>query len=166
MEVRGEERGGNHDINNRWEQALRRYGDMVYRLALVRTGHKQDAEDLTQNVFLIYASRLRQGFGFEGEEHEKAWLIRVTINQSKNLFASAWFRHRTALSEEISVSQPACSDVYFAVQSLPERYRTVIHLYYYEGYDVKEIGSLLGKKENTVKSLLKRGRDRLRRLLA
>ena len=153
-------------ISRQWEQALSVYGDMVYRLALVRTGRKQDAEDLTQNVFLRYAEKLREGYVFREAEHEKAWLLRVTVNQSKNLFASAWFRHRGELKEEIAFNEPGCSDVYFAVQSLPEKYRTVIHLYYYEGYTVKEIGALTDRKENTVKSLLKRGRERLRLLLA
>lgn len=153
-------------ISRQLEQALSVYGDMVYRLALVRTRQKQDAEDLTQNVFLLYAERLRESGAFRGPEHEKAWLLRVTINQSKNLFASAWFRHRAELKEEIAFNEPECSDVYFAVQSLPEKYRTAIHLYYYEGYTVKEIAELTGRKENTVKSLLKRGRERLRALLA
>lgn len=153
------------DFRTQWETALTRYGDMVYRLALVRTGQKQDAEDVTQNVFLAYARQLKSGACFESEEHERAWLIRVTINQSKNLFASAWFRHRAALTEEIAFSSQSRSEVYFAVQALPEKYRTVIHLYYYEGYQVKEISGLLGKKENTVKSLLKRGRQQLKQEL-
>ena len=146
-----------------WEDTLSRYGDAVYRLALARTGHVQDAEDVTQTVFLRYAEVLEKGMKFEDQEHCKAWLLRVAINQSKNLFASAWFRHRAALTEEITFSQDSYREVYFAVQALPEKYRTVIHLYYYEGYTVKEIGALLGKKENTVKSLLKRGRERLRK---
>lgn len=146
-----------------WENAVSCYGDAVYRLALARTGHVQDAEDVTQTTFLRYAEALEKGVTFESKEHCKAWLFRVTINQSKNLFASAWFRHRAQLAEEISFSQDNYSEIYFAVQNLPEKYRTVIHLYYYEGYSVKEIGSLLGKKENTVKSLLKRGREQLKK---
>ncbi len=153
------------EFRARWEAALDRYGDMVYRLALVRTGHKQDAEDLAQDVFVEYARRLESAGLFDSEEHEKAWLLRVTVDRSKNLFASAWFRRRSFLQGEIAFSSPEHSDVYFAVQSLPENYRTVIHLHYYEGYPVKEIGELLGIKENTVKSLLKRGRERLRRSL-
>ena len=150
-------------IKRFWEDALERYGDRVYRLALTRTGHVQDAEDVTQTVFMQYAKALEKGQAFESEEHRKAWLLRVTINLSKNLFASAWFRHRAPLTEEISFSTEEYSEIYFAVQSLPESYRTVIHLYYYEGYSVREIGDLLKKKENTVKSLLKRGREQLRK---
>ena len=160
------QRGGRavEDMTKRaWEEALEHYGDHVYRLALTRTGHVQDAEDVTQNVFLQYANVLEKGQRFESEAHRKAWLLRVTINQSKNLFASAWFRHRAPLTEEISFTQEAYSEIYFAVQSLPEKYRTVIHLYYYEGYSVREISELLKKKENTVKSLLKRGREQLRK---
>ena len=151
------------NIKKLWEEALEQYGDRVYRLALTRTGHVQDAEDVTQTVFLQYARVLEKGQTFGCEEHRKAWLLRVTINQSKNLFASAWFRHRAPLTEEICFTQEAYSEIYFAVQSLPEKYRTVIYLYYYEGYAVKEIAQVLGKKENTVKSLLKRGREQLRK---
>ena len=151
------------NIKKLWEEALEQYGDRVYRLALTRTGHVQDAEDVTQTVFLQYAKALEKGQTFECEEHRKAWLLRVTINQSKNLFASAWFRHRVPLTEEISFTQEEYSEIYFAVQSLPEKYRTVIHLYYYEGYSVREISELLKRKENTVKSLLKRGREQLRK---
>ena len=146
-----------------WEEVLTLYGDAVYRLALARTGHKQDAEDVTQNTFLRCAEAIEKGLRFESQEHCKAWLFRVAINQSKNLFSSAWFRHRAALTEEITFSQENYRDSYFAVQALPEKYRTVIHLYYYEDYSIKEISQLLGKKENTVKSLLKRGREQLRK---
>lgn len=148
-----------------WEQALDDYGDMVYRLALVRIGQKQDAEDVTQNVFLLFAGHLAKGGSFTDEEHEKAWLLRVTLNQSKNLLNSAWFRRRANMTEEIAFSDSERSEVYEAVQSLPERYRTVIHLYYYEGYHVREIAQLTGRKENTVKSLLKRGREQLKKAL-
>lgn len=151
------------EIRARWEEALSCHGDGVYRLALARTGHVQDAEDVTQNTFLRCAEAMEKGLKFESQEHCKAWLFRVAINQSKNLFSSAWFRHRAALTEEITFSREEYSEIYYAVQSLPEKYRTVIHLYYYEGYSVKEIGKLLKKKENTVKSLLKRGRERLRK---
>lgn len=148
---------------SQWEEALTLWSDAVYRLALARTGQKQDAEDVTQTVFLRYAEALEKNVKFENQEHCKAWLFRVAINQSKNLFASAWFRHRADLTEEIPFSQNNYREVYVAVMALPEKYRTVIHLYYYEGYSVKEIAKLIGKKENTVKSLLKRGRERLRK---
>jgi len=151
------------EIKAKWEETLSCHGDAVYRLALARTGHKQDAEDVTQTTFLRYAETLEKGTKFDSQEHVKAWLFRVVINQSKNLFASAWFRHRAVLTEEITFSQDSYREIYFAVQALPEKYRTVIHLYYYEGYSIKEISQLLGKKENTVKSLLKRGREQLRK---
>ena len=150
------------EIRSRWEEALADQGDAVYRLALMRTGHKQDAEDVAQTTHLRYAEALEKGTKVETREQEKAWLFRVAINQSKNLFSTAWFRHWAALTEELTFTQESYREIYFAVQSLPEKYRTVIHLYYYEGYSIKEIGELLGKKENTVKSLLKRGREQLR----
>lgn len=151
------------EIKAKWEEALSCHGDAVYRLALARTSHKQDAEDVTQTTFLRYAEALEKGTRFDSQEHVKAWLFRVAINQSKNLFSSAWFRHRAALTEEITFSQDSYREIYYAVHALPEKYRVVIHLYYYEGYSVKEIGQILKKKENTVKSLLKRGREQLRK---
>lgn len=150
------------EMRSQWEDALSRFGDTVYRMALMRTGRRQDAEDVTQEVFLAYARRLRSGKAFESGEHEKAWLLRAAIDRSKNLALSAWFRHRAPLPEEIPFSAPEQSEVYLAVRALPEKYRTAIHLYYYEGYSVREIGQLAHLNENTVKSLLRRGREKLR----
>ena len=146
--------------NESIETVIQRYKGTVYSVALSYVNSRDDADDIFQEVFLIY---FRTNPQFNEEEHRKAWLLRVTINLSKNLFSSAWFRHRAPLTEEISFSTEEYSEIYFAVQSLPESYRTVIHLYYYEGYSVREISDLLKKKENTVKSLLKRGREQLRK---
>lgn len=102
---------------------------------------------------------------FESEEHCKAWLIRVTINCSKNIFSNSWFKKTVPLSEEISFETQEQSDAYFAVAELPKKYRTVIYLYYYEEMTVREIAVSLAVSEGTVKSQLHRGRELLRKKL-
>lgn len=142
-----------------YEDAAEKYIDTVYRLALSRTNSKEHAEDVVQEVFLRLLQKKER---FESYEHLKAWLLRVTINCSRKIFSSAWFRKTVPLDEEISFETPERSDVYFAVNELPQKYRTVIYLYYYEEMSVKEISSLLRLSEGTIKSQLYRGRELLR----
>jgi len=147
------------------EQVYLRYSAMVYRLALARCRSKHDAEDVMQEVFLRY---VRANPAFESAEHQRAWLIRATLNCSNSRLMSAWRRNVAELSEEVLNSVPAkeassdtASDVYAAVLRLPQNLRTAIHLYYYEGYKVGEIAALTDTAENTVKSWLRRARGRL-----
>lgn len=134
------------------------YGDMVYRLAFLRTGNKADADDILQEVFLRY---LRRNPDCQNQEHQRAWLIRATINASKNLLSSAWRRHIAPEDDTLKTEMEEKSEVYYAVLALPIKYRTVVHLYYYEGYRTAEIASLLGAKLSTVKSWLFRAREQL-----
>lgn len=144
------------------EEIIKKYFNTVYRLAITQTGNISMAEDVTQEVFLKY---LQSKTDFSSDEHIKAWLLRVTINCAKSLFRSSWFRTSVPLKEELSFDLPEKSEVYFAVQELPAKYRTVIHLFYYEEMSIKEIAKCMGSKENTVKSLLRRGREMLRETL-
>ncbi len=149
-------------VNNDLDTLFRTYGDMVYRLALVRTRSVADAEDVVQEVFLRC---LRNNPSFLSAEHQKAWLIKVTINCSKSLLGSAFRRHSVpedAAGELVSEDDPPDSTVYDAVMRLPEKYRTAIHLYYYEDYSVKEIASAMRTTESTVKSWLHRARGMLK----
>lgn len=141
------------------EEIVNNYFNTVYKLALAATKHKANAEDVTQEVFLRC---FRKDIVFESEEHIKAWLIRVTINCSKNLFTSAWFKRTVPLEEDIAFDEPEKGDVYFAVLSLPPKYRTAIHLFYYEDCKISEIADILGENESTIKSRLSRGREMLR----
>lgn len=139
-----------------------KYFDTVYRLALSQTKEKHYAEDVTQEVFLKFFKAEKS---FESEEHIKAWLIRVTLNCSKDVFLSSWFKKSAPLSEadgKITFDTTEKSDVYYAVSELPAKYRTVIHLFYYEDYSVKEIAQILKAKESTVKSQMMRGRNLLK----
>jgi len=144
------------------DELFHTYADMVYRLAFLRLKSHADAEDILQEVFVRC---LRQGGNFRDAEHQKAWLIRVTINCTKTLATSAWKRHNVSagdeLRDEVLVEMEDHTDVYAAVLELPKDYRTVIHLYYYEGYAVKEIASIVGSSESAVKSRLFRARDML-----
>lgn len=145
-----------------YDEIAERYIDTVYRLALARTKTPEHAEDVTQDVFLRL---LQSGKKFESEEHLKAWLIRVTINRTKDLFLSAWFRNTEELKENIPMRQEEDQGLYHALLLLPQKYRTVIHLHYYEGYNVTEIAEILKTAPGTVKSRLHRGRALLKDIL-
>ncbi len=139
-----------------------KYIDTVYRLALSRTKSPENAEDITQEVFLKLMQTNKK---FDSEEHVKAWLLRVTINCTKDLFLSSWFRKTEALDDNLSFEHEEKSDLYYALMRLPQKYRTVIHLHYYEGYSIKEIADMTKTAEGTVKSQLHRGRDMLKSLM-
>ncbi len=163
-----------------FEQVMEFYMPMVYRIAFSRLGNRDDAEDITQEVFLRY---FKADLTYESEEHRKAWLIRCTVNCTKTLLTSAWFRHRASdaglenMCEEETESGFADltadytdrierkSAVMDAVMQLPQKYRTVIHLFYFEDMSVAEIAGALGDKESTIKSRLSRARDMLRPML-
>jgi len=145
--------------NKYLEEMIDKYSNMVYRLAMARTGKKENSEDVFQEVFLRLSKKMPE---FENEEHEKAWLIRVTINCSKNLLNSAFLKHKTDSERELTFENVERNEVYYAVAELPLKYRTIIYLYYYEGYKINEISKILKIKENTVKSQLSRAREKLK----
>lgn len=144
------------------KRAVEQYADTVRRLCMIHLKNYADTEDIFQTVFLKYALSTA---AFESQEHERAWLIRVTINACKDLLKS-FFRSCTVSIEEV-LEQPAAPseehrEVLEAVLSLPVKYREVIYLHYYEGYTAPEIGRILKKNVNTVYSLMKRAREMLR----
>ena len=144
-------------------QAVERWGDMVWRLALARTASVPDAEDVFQEVFLRY---FRHEDRLQSDEHRKAWLIRCTVNRAKSVLSSPWCRRTVPLetAEEVGVEDDY-REVYSAVLSLPGKYRAVIHLHYFEGLSVAEMAAMLDVPEGTVKSQLSRGRALLRDML-
>ncbi len=145
--------------NQYLEKMVEKYSNMIYRLALIRTKTKENSEDVYQEVFLRLAKKMPD---FKSEEHERAWLIRVTINCSKNLLNSKFFRNTAELKEDIPFETEEKHDIYYSVQKLPIKYKTIVHLYYYENYKIKEISEILKMKENTVKSCLARAREKLK----
>lgn len=159
-----------------FEQVMQFYMPMVYRIAFSRLGSPHDAEDITQEVFLKY---YRADITYNDEEHRKAWLIRCAINCTKNLVTSAWFRHRASDEGLENIEEygdiPGSDDdigrieqksaVMSAVMKLPEKYRTAIHLFYFEDMSVAQISKATGIREATVKSQLSRARDMLKPML-
>lgn len=147
---------------DRKTQAVERWGDLVWRLALVRTANVSDAEDVFQEVFLRYF-RQEDRQVFFNDEHRKAWLIRCTVNRAKSLLASPWRRHTAPLETAAHIGvEDEYREVYSAVLALPEKYRLPVHLFYYEGYSIKEAAAILGRREGTVRAQLTRARAMLR----
>ena len=145
-------------------EAIDRYADMVKRICFIHLKNETDTEDIFQTVFLKYAM---SDVVFTNETHEKAWLIRVTLNVCKDLLKSFFRRHTVPLDAyvgELGAAQDH-SEVLEAVLALPEKYRRVVYLHDYEGYTAPEIAEILGIKENTVYTQLTRGRALLRDVL-
>lgn len=140
------------------------YSTMLLHIAMTRLRSAADAEDAVQEVFLrLLCARPH----FRDEEHEKAWLIRATLNRAGDLRRSAAYRDAPleAAAEAAAPEPEADHQLLSAVRSLPEKYSAVIHLHYYEGYSIKEISKLLALPAPTVGTRLARGRERLRQLL-
>lgn len=144
------------------QQVLEKYSTMLIKLAYTYLKNIADAEDVTQDVFV---SLMRREKGFNSEDHEKAWLLRVTINKCKNQLKSAQNRLNVPLDDDISYLPEEKSEVLHIVTDLPEKYRTVIHLYYYEEYSINEIAELLAKRPATIGTWLARGRNLLKNKL-
>lgn len=151
-------KGGNTVEKELVEDIVHTYSDSVLKVAYTYVKNTNDAEDIAQDVFL---SLLDKDIEFDSAEHVKAWLIRATINKCKNHLKSSWFSKRTEMPEDISYIQEEDLDVLSAVMQLDEKYRIPIHLYYYEGYSINEISSIMHKKASTIGSYLYRGRKQL-----
>ena len=144
-----------------FDAALAQYGDTVYRLAFAYTRNRADADDVFQEVFLRY---FRRAPAFETEEHRKAWLLRVTINRAKSCLSKMPHEPQET-ADAAPFSAPESLELHEALSKLAPKYRTVIHLFYYEGYTAEEIGALLRQKPATVRTQLTRARRRLASLL-
>ncbi len=146
-------------------EAIERHADTVRRLCMIYLKNYADTEDIFQTVFLKY---VLSSVSFESEEHEKAWFIRVTINACKDLLRN-FFRSHTVTIDEI-LEQPAQlspdhREVLEAVLSLPQKYRDVVYLHYFEDYTAPQISRILGKNVNTIYTLLTRSKRMLREKL-
>lgn len=144
-----------------FNEAVERYLDMVYRIALNWFRRPADAEDAAQNTML----RLwRAETDFQDEDHLRHWLVRVTLNECKRISSHPW-RKRTVPLEDCPppvFRDPARGTLFQEVMALPGKYRLPLYLYYYEGYSVAEVGELMGLKTSTVQTRLARGRARLK----
>ena len=147
-----------------FEDAVERYLDLVYRLALNCLRNPVDAEDAAQTAML----RLWQsGSVFPNDDQLRYWLVRVTLNVCKDTARSPWRRRMVPLEHcrEPAFDTPEHQTLYAEVMSLPAKYRLPLYLYYYEGYAVAEVGELLGLKPSTVQTRLARAREKLRMIL-
>lgn len=146
-------------------RVIEQYSDTVRRLCAVHLKNDADTEDIFQTVFLKY---VLSSVSFENEEHEKAWFIRVTINACKDLLKSFFRRHTVSLDDVIEHPAELPSDyqdIWEAVISLPQKYRDVVYLHYFEDYTAPQISRILGKNVNTVYTLLTRSKQMLREKL-
>ncbi len=145
---------------------VEKYSASLLRAAFAILKNTADAQDAVQEAFLVLIKRQPV---FENEEHEKAWLIRVTVNKAKSMLRlsrRASFLPIDELPEELLSEEPeGLNEPLSALMLLPEKYRTVLHLYYYEGYSQKEIAAILSKPLSTVETLISRGRARLKKML-
>jgi len=144
------------------EAVVKTYADLVYKLAYSHTHNRSDADDIFQEVFVRYFGKAPR---FESAEHQKAWLIRVTVNCAKKHFSSAWNRKTVSLDAGLPAAPPEEHGLEEALKRLAPKYRAVIHLFYYEGYPVGQIAGLLGLRQSTVRSQLTRARAQLARML-
>lgn len=150
-------------INQQAEQFFHHYGNHILRLAYSYLHNLSDAEEILQETLIRYLDKAPV---FEHAEHEKAWLCHVASNLSKNRLKYNSIRSTDELQEELVADEREdLSFVWEAVKNLPDKYREVIHLYYYEGYPTAEIARILKRNESTVRSDLRRGRERLKEQL-
>ena len=141
-----------------------RYIDTVFRVAFNYLKSSSDADDVTQNVFL---KLLKEKKCFESDDHVKNWLIRVAINECKNLVRSRWWKQESFEDHaaDLTFDNPSHSELFYAVMELPQKYRMSIYLHYYEEYTTAEIAAILKVPRNTVCSNLRRGRELLKKSL-
>ena len=159
-----------------FEEVMRHYPPMVYRVAFTRLGNAADSEDVSQNVFLRY---FKADITYDSEEHRKAWLLRCAVNCANSFSTSAWNRHKADIGDSIeelplpyesSVEGSAekrelRESVLSAVMKLKPKYRTVIFLFYFEDLPTARIAEITGTRESTVRSQLSRARETLKKYL-
>ena len=152
------------NTNEQAERLANAYADMILRLSYTYQKNTYDAQDICQTVFVKLLSEPRE---FESAEHERAYVLRMASNACKDLLKSSWRKRTCGLDTVLEVPAPEAEDggVLAAVNELPDNYRTVIYLHYYEGYQASEIGKILGVPTATIHTRLARGRARLKELL-
>lgn len=145
--------------SNDIEEIYNRLADTIYRMALVILKNTADAEDTVSEVFIRY---LRKPQCFRDRDHEKAWFLRVTINYCRDQLR----KRKYAAGDIETLSDQPVEDrdkyVLQEVMDLPDKYREVIYLHYYEGYTLKEIGKMTGTPVSTLQTRLVRARNQLK----
>ncbi len=147
------------------QELIERYQKNLYAAAFNICKNQMDAEDVVQETFVQYYTTKKE---FESEQHIRAWLLRVAINKAKNLTVTFWKKHKCSLEdymETLTFETPESENLFETVMKLPEKYRIVIHLFYYEDYAIREIAEILHLSESNVKVRLSRGRVLLKQSL-
>ena len=149
-------------------QIVEKYYDMMFYLALARVKNEDDAKDIVQDAFTVLVKHNDDNKKFNSEEHLKAWLIKVTIFCSQKFMKK--FHRETAVSEDMLLETYDMNDeniaVYNAVMKLSPQHRTIVYLHYYQGYKLKEIAQMLDKTYDSVQSMLKNAKKKLRQFLS
>lgn len=150
------------DIDDCIENVIKIYSNTVYRLAFSQTRNKSDADDIFQEVFLRYLKKKPE---FETEDHRKAWLIRVTINCCKKMWASTRRKRTEELDDAMIFEEKEDKNLDYELKKLPIKYRVVIHLFYYEDLSIEEISKVIKRKPSTIRTQLTRARRKLKEIL-
>ena len=145
-----------------WEAFVLRYEAKLYRTALAILGSPQEAEDAVQDTFLKYLEKTPVFFN---PAQEAAWMTRVTVNRCISFLRSPWRKKVAPLPPELPAQEPEAQELE-ELYRLPPKDRAALHLYYYEGYPVKEVAALCGLKESTAQTRLQRARERLKKELS
>ena len=147
---------------DKFNSIVEQYIDVVYRATLSYCKNKSDAEDIVQNTFI---KLLKTDTQFINDEHIRKWLIKVAMNECKNMWKSFWHKNITSFDElekEPEYENSNEKELFEEVMKLPKKYSIVLHLYYYEGYSVKEIAQILEITESNVQTRLMRARNKLK----
>ena len=148
-----------------FEEVMERYSDLIYRIAYANVRVKEDAQDVFQEVWCRYYQKNKI---FESEEHRRNWLINVTLKCCKKIYSSVRYK-RTVLTDDMSLLREKLPErdfeIYDAVIRLREKYRVPVYLYYYEDFSVNEISEITKINASTVRSQMKRGREKLKEIL-
>ena len=149
-------------MNCKIEELVEEYSDMIMQISYQNSFNKSDAEDITQEVFIKLIKNIDK---LESKEHIKSWIIRVTINLSKDYNKSFWRKNTCKLEENIEYFDRETQEILQELSRLKPMYRNIVYLYYYQQYKIKEIADLLKMNVNTVSSNLTRARKQLKKIL-
>lgn len=147
------------------QELIEHYQNNLYIVAFNVCKNPEDAEDVVQDTFIQYHTNKKE---FENEQHIRAWLIRVAINKAKNMNHTFWRQNKLSLEdymETLAFETPETETLFETVMKLPEKYRIVIHLFYYEDYIIHEIADILKISQSNTKVRLSRGRALLKEAL-
>ncbi len=144
------------------EEVVARQGPSVFRLAFAQLRSKSDAEDVFQEVFLRYVEKTPE---FESSEHEKAWFLRVTLNCCRNVWRAPWHRRNVPLEDGLPFETRDQWDLHQELLRLPQKYRVVLHLFYWEDMPTEEIARITGCSPAAVRKRLERARGMMKEIL-